>query len=235
MLANNEVGTVQPLGELAGVVREHAPHAVLHTDAVQGFTWLDVPSYTDGWDLVSVSAHKFGGPKGVGALVVRGRAEVEPVLRGGGHERGRRSGTLNVAGIVAMAVAARATCLARSETVARVEALRARLADGLLEAVPDAVETGRRDAKIAGNCHLMFPGVEAEELLVLLDEMQVYASAGSACSSGAVEPSHVLLAMGMSRQAAARCVRFSLGASTTEAEVDHALEVVPKAVAQLRG
>src|SRR3954451_16886419 len=132
MLANNEVGTIEPLAEVAALVRERAPHAVVHTDAVQAFPWLDVPELASDADLVAVSAHKFGGPKGVGALVVRDGVRVAPVIHGGGQERDRRSGTYNVAGIVGMAAAMQATVAARAETVARVGALRDRLADGLL-------------------------------------------------------------------------------------------------------
>jgi cysteine desulfurase len=234
MLANNEVGVVQPLEEVAAVVRKLAPRAVLHTDAVQAFPWLDVARLAECADLVAVSAHKFGGPKGVGALVVRHGAALRPILHGGGQERDLRSGTHNVAGIVGMAAAAEATVATRDQTVARVRRLRDRLADGLLAAVPGAVETGDRSVKVAGNCHLRFPGVEAEALLVLLDEQGVCASAGSACASGALEPSHVLLAMGLSPDEASGSVRLSLGWCSEDEDVDRALVAVPKAVARLR-
>jgi cysteine desulfurase len=234
MLANNEVGTVEPLAEVSGLVRERAPEAVLHTDAVQAFAWLDVAASAATADLVAVSAHKFGGPKGVGALVVRQGVSVRPIIHGGGQERDRRSGTHNVAGIVAMAAAMRSTVEEREATVARVRALRDRLADGLVATVPGCVETGDRGSKIAGNCHLSFEGVESESLLVLLDGAGVYASAGSACASGAVDPSHVLAAMGMSRAQALGALRLSLGTGTTDAAVDLALEAVPAAVERLR-
>ena len=234
MLANNEVGTVQPLAEIADVVRRHAPDAVLHTDAVAAFPWLDVADLARVADLVAVSAHKFGGPKGVGALVVRQPVKVAPILHGGGQERDRRSGTHNVAGIVAMAAAMQATVAERADVVARVGALRDRLADGLLAAVPGSHETGRRDTKVAGNCHISFPGVESEALLMLLDGAGVYASAGSACASGAVEPSHVLAAMGVPRERALGSLRLTLGRDTTAADVDLALAVIPPAVARLR-
>lgn len=234
MLANNEVGVVQPLAEVAALVRESAPEAVLHTDAVQAFPWLDVAGLAAAADLVAVSAHKFGGPKGVGALVVREGVQVAPIVHGGGQERDRRSGTYNVAGIVGMAAAMQATVTDRAPTVARVRALRDRLADGLLAAVPDAVETGDRATKIAGNCHVCFAGVESEALLVLLDGAGVCASAGSACTSGAVEPSHVLTAMGVPTEQAMGALRLSLGATSTDADVDLALEVVPPAVERLR-
>src|SRR5205085_7417620 len=183
-------------------------------------------------DLVAVSAHKFGGPKGVGALVVRDGTRVAPIIHGGGQERDRRSGTHNVAGIVGMAAAMRATVATRAQTVARVTSLRDRLADGLLAVIPDAAETGDRSSKVAGNCHLSFAGVESEALLVLLDGAGVCASAGSACTSGAVEPSHVLTAM-VSTEAASGALRLSLGATSTDADVDLALEVIPPAVERL--
>jgi len=234
MLANNEVGTVQPLAEVAALVRRLAPGAVVHTDAVQAFAWLDVATLAAPAELVAVSAHKFGGPKGVGALVVRSGVVLDPLFHGGGQERERRSGTHNVAGIVGMAAAMRATVEGREATVARVGALRDRLADGLLAAVPGAVETGPRAGRVAGSCHLRFPGVESEALLVLLDDAGVCASAGSACASGAMEPSHVLAAMGVPRPEARSSLRLSLGPTTTDDEVDLALKVVPEAVGRLR-
>ncbi len=234
MLVNNEVGVVQPLAEVAALVREKAPGALLHTDAVQAFAWLDVAYLVRVADLVSVSAHKFGGQKGTGALVVRDGASIRPVMFGGGHERGRRPGTQNVAGALGMAAAMAATVATRDETLKRVSALRDRLADGILSSMDGVVETGARDLKVAGNCHLRFDGVEGEALLVLLDEMGVSASAGSACSSGATEASHVLLAMGLTREEASSSVRLSLGYATSRDEVDLSLEVIPKAVSQLR-
>jgi cysteine desulfurase len=234
MLANNEVGVVQPLADVVELVRQQSPTTAIHTDAVQAFPWLDVAGLAAGADLVAVSAHKFGGPQGVGALVVREGVSVSPLLHGGGQERDRRSGTHNVAGIVGMAAAMAATAAGREATVARVGALRDRLADGLLAAVPGARETGDRRAKIAGNCHLRFPGAESEALLVLLDDAGICASAGSACTSGAIEPSHVLLAMGIERENALSSVRLSLGVTTSGSDVDLALKVVPDAVARLR-
>jgi cysteine desulfurase len=240
MLVNNEVGTIQPLAEVAAVVRRRAPGAVLHTDAVAAVPWLDVAEAARAADLVSVSAHKFGGPNGVGALVVRRGTRLGPVLHGGAQENGRRPGTHDVAGIVGMAAAFTAALAGRGAEVARVAALRDRLADGLLGAIDDAVETGRtgsggdRTSKVAGSCHLLVPGVDQEELLLLADDAGVYASAGAACASGALEPSHVLLALGLSGAEARTAVRFSLGSTSTEADVDRALAVIPKVVEQLR-
>ncbi len=234
MLVNNEVGTVQPLAEATALVAERAPGAVVHTDAVQAFPWLDVAAEAAPAHLVAVSAHKFGGPQGVGALVVREGVAVEPLLRGGGQERDRRSGTHNVAGIVGMAAAMRATVAHRGGTVERVARLRDRLADGLLSAVPGVTESGTRATKVAGICSLLIEGIESEALLVLLDQAGICATAASSCASGAMEPSHVLAAMGVPRALAYGSLRLSLGWTSTDGDVEHALEVVPAAVAQLR-
>jgi cysteine desulfurase len=234
MLVNNEVGVVQPLAEAAALVAERSPGAVVHTDAVQAFPWLDVATEARPAHLVAVSAHKFGGPQGVGALVVREGVAVEPLLRGGGQERDRRSGTHNVAGIVGMAAAMVATVAQRPATVERVAGLRDRLADGLLTAVPGVTESGNRATKVAGTCSLLIEGIESEALLVLLDQAGICATAASSCASGALDPSHVLAAMGVPRALAYGSLRLSLGWTSTEADVDRALEVVPGAVAQLR-
>jgi cysteine desulfurase len=234
MLVNNEVGTVQPLDEIARRVREVSADVVVHTDAVQAVPWLDVADAAAAADLVAISAHKFGGPKGTGALVVRSGGGLEPLIEGGGQERGLRSGTSNVAGAAAMAAALRVTCAERAADVARIAALRDRLVDGLLATVPDAFENGDRAAKVAGNAHVGFRGVEAETLLVALDRAGVCAAAGSSCSSGATEPSHVLDAMGIARGDALSSVRLSLGFASCERDVDVALAVIPRAVEQLR-
>ena len=234
MAVNNEVGTISPLAEVAAVVRERAPGAVLHTDAVQGLQWLDLAAAAADFDLVAVSAHKFGGPKGVGALLVRGSTSVEPLLMGGGQERDRRSGTHNVAGIVAMAEAMRVTVATRTETVARVQALRDRLVDGLVAQVPGLRETVPRDRKVAGSAHVCVEGVENESLLFLLDRGGVCASAASACSSGAMDPSHVLAAMGVPREVAGGALRLSLGWASRDEDVDRVLEVLPAAVLRLQ-
>jgi cysteine desulfurase len=234
MLVNNEVGTIQPLDEVVAAVRERAPRAVVHTDAVQAVPWLDIARAASGADLVAISAHKFGGPKGTGALVVRGSTPIEPLIEGGGQEGGLRSGTSNVAGVVAMAAALRATAADRDADVARIARLRDRLADGLLATIPDAFENGARAAKVAGNAHLGFRGVEAEALLVALDRAGLYAAAGSSCSSGATDPSHVLAAMGIARGDALASIRLSLGFASIDADVDTALAVIPDAVARLR-
>lgn len=234
MAVNNEVGTVQPLGDVVRLVRRRAPGALVHSDAVAAGAWLDLAEVAGQVDLLSIGAHKFGGPKGTGALVVRHRAPLAPVLYGGSQERDRRPGTHDVAGIVGMAAALEASAARRAEESARLGALTEQLARGLCEAVPGARRTAAGTPRTAGHCHLLFDGVDQEELLVLLDEGGVCASAGSACASGALEPSHVLLAMGMSPTVARQAVRFSLGWSTTAADVKLALGVVAKAVERLR-
>jgi cysteine desulfurase len=244
MAVNNEVGTVQPLAEVAALVRRLAPRALLHTDAVAAVGWVDVARCTAVVDLVSVSAHKFGGPKGVGALVVRDGTGLAPVFHGGAQERGRRPGTVDVAGVMGMAAALGVATEQWQATAQRVGALRDRLAEGLVASIGDVRESaGRagvggchgRVVKVASSCHVLVGGVDQEELLVLLDDEGVGASAGAACASGAVEPSHVLLAMGLSPAEAKTAVRFSLGSCTTADEIDHVLGVVPKVVERLRG
>jgi cysteine desulfurase len=244
MLANNEVGTVQPLTEVAAVVRERAPGALLHTDAVAAVGHVDLAALTAIADLFSISAHKFGGPKGAGALVVRSGVHLSALVLGGEQERARRAGTHDVAAIVGMAAALSEVTAGREAECAKVRALRDRLADGILETLGGAFETGvgdadhtdgrGRDWKLSSNSHFLFEGVDSEELLFLLDEAGIYASAGASCASGASEPSHVLLAMGYSGAEARSAVRFSLGATTTADEVDYTLEVLPKLVDRLR-
>lgn len=245
MVVNNETGVIADLGAVLDLVDERAAGALVHTDAVQALTWLDLASATTSRsgrrvDLLSLSAHKFGGPQGVGVLAVRAGTPLRARLLGGGQERGRRSGTQNVAGIAGAAAAADIAAGTRADTVARLGALRDRLADGLHDAVAGLIETavdaGSRDrtGKIAGSCHVCVPGIEAEALLVLLEDRDVYASAASSCASGAQDPSHVLAAMGVPRDVAGGSLRLSLGWSTTDADVDLALEVVPAAVERLR-
>ncbi len=240
MTVNNETGVVADLAAVSDVVRTRAPGAALHTDAVQALTWLDLPAATTGVDLLSLSAHKFGGPQGVGVLAVRPGVPLRPRLLGGGQERDRRSGTQNVAGIVGAAAAAATAAGSRATTVERLGALRDRLADGLAAAIPGLVETGvdaggrDRSGRAAGTCHVCIPGVEAEALLVLLERDDVFASAASSCASGAQDPSHVLAAMGIDRDLAAGSLRLSLGWNSTDADVDAALAAVPAAVERLR-
>lgn len=234
MLVNNETGIVQPLDEVAALVRERAPRAVLHTDAVQAPQWLDLRRHAQQADLVSISGHKFGGPKGVGAVVARDGVALVPLVEGGGHERDLRAGTQNVAGIVALATALDVTDAQRADECARIRALRDRLEAGLAREVAGFDTNGDTRLRVDGLLHCAIDGVEAETLLVALDQEGVYAASGSACSSGAIDPSHVLLAMGMPRDRALSSVRFSLGYATTDADVADALATVPEVVAKLR-
>jgi cysteine desulfurase len=234
MAVNNEVGTITDLGAVAEVVRRHAPRALLHTDAVQAACWLDLRRSTPHVDLLSLSAHKFGGPKGVGVLVERGGPRVDPLLVGGGQERERRSGTHNVAGIVAAAVALTQTDAERDPERARLGALRDRLVGILSEGVEGLVETVPPASKVAGSAHVCISGIESEALLFLLDEAGVCASAASACASGAMEPSHVLAAMGVERDLAVGALRLSLGHTTTADDVERGGAAIVDAVRRLR-
>jgi cysteine desulfurase len=235
MLVNNEVGTIQPISTIAAMMRLRSPQAILHTDAVQAASWMDLSEEARDAALISVSAHKVGGPKGVGALVIRDGTPYNPLLRGGSHENSRRPGTHNVAGIVGMAAAFDAAAKVRDEEKERVSKLRDHFADLLRSSIEIMEETAAdRFAKVPGTLSVIFDGVDQQELLFLIDERGVCASGGSACSSGAIQPSHVLLAMGYPHQEARGAVRFSLGHTTTLEEIESAAEVVISSVEQLR-
>ncbi|MBX3284486.1 MAG: cysteine desulfurase [Actinobacteria bacterium] len=237
MLANNEVGTGQSVAGVAELVRRCSPDTFVHTDAVAAAPWIDLASHTAAAHLVTLSAHKVGGPPGIGALVVRDGTPLAPLLRGGGQERERRAGTPNLVGAVGFAAALAATVRDRAATAARVEALRARLVAGIGEQVSDAVVLGppEPDRRMPGTVLACFAGVDREELVLLLDRAGVAASWGSSCSSGASEPSHVLAAMGVAPELAAGALRLSLGWCSTDADVDAVLAVLPDAVARARG
>lgn len=236
MAVNNETGVIADLAAVAKVVRTSAPDAVLHSDAVQAFCWTDIAEACAVVDSFSLSAHKFGGPKGVGALVVRPGVALTARQLGGGQERERRSGTQNVPGIVAMVTAAGLAAKDRVADIARVGGLRDQLLDGLLAALPGSVETAGADRsqRAAGIAHLCIPGVESEALLFLLERGGVSASAASSCASGAMQSSHVLGAMGVETELARGSLRLSLGWSSTQADVDEALAVIPPAVERLQ-
>ncbi|MGQ9928661.1 MAG: cysteine desulfurase family protein [Chloroflexaceae bacterium] len=232
MYANNEIGTIQPIAELGAICREAS--VPLHTDAVQaaGMLPLDVEALKV--DYLSLTAHKFYGPKGVGVLYARRGAPLLPQINGGAQERRRRAGTENVAGIVGLAVALTLAEERRPTATERIRPLRERLIDGLLAAVPDSWLNGDRLQRLPGNANLGFAGIEGESLLLLLDQAGICASSGSACTSGSLEPSHVLLALGLSPAAANASVRFSLGHGITEADITYVLEILPLLVARLR-
>lgn len=231
MTANNELGTVQPVSELAAVCRKHG--VLFHTDAVQAVGHLPLSVHRQGIDLLSLSAHKFGGPKGTGVLYVRRGLHPVPLLDGGAQEQGSRGGTENVAGIVGMAAALQERTASLEADAARIRTLRDRLEAGLCSAIPDCRRNGGAE-RLPGHLNLLFKGIEGESLLLLLDREGICASSGSACTAGSTDPSHVLLAIGLTREQARSSVRFSLGVETTDAEVERMLQVVPDAVKRLR-
>jgi cysteine desulfurase len=234
MWANNEVGTVQPVAELAAVA--HACNVPFHTDAVQAAAQLPVNFAASGVDAMTVTGHKFGGPVGAGALILaRGVAPV-PVLHGGGQERDIRSGTLDTPAIRAFAVAAVVSAQRRAEEARRLAALRDDLIRQVLAAVPDAILNGPPPGpdRLPGNAHISFPGCEGDVLLLLLDARGIACSTGSACTAGVAEPSHVLLAMGAGEARARSSLRFSLGHTTTQADVDALGAAIRDAVARAR-
>ena len=233
MAANNETGRLADLGAIAAVLRDRAPAALLHTDAVQAAGWLDLGVLAADADLVSVTGHKLGGPMGSGALLVRRGAEPPPRLIGGGQERDLRSGTPNLPGAVGFAAAAAEVVAGRRPAAEAVARLRDRLEDGLLAARDGVEPTVDRPDRLPGICHLVIDGVMAESVIVLLDEAGVSASAASSCASGATGASHVLTAMGADL-AARSTLRLSLGWSATDADSDHVLEVLPPIVRRLR-
>jgi cysteine desulfurase len=234
MAVNNEVGSITPMRDVARIVRKYAPNAILHTDAVQAACWVDLREVTPLVDALSLSAHKFGGPKGVGVMVIKTGKNLEPLIFGGGQERDRRSGTHNVSGIIATARALEVTDATRAEESVRVTKLRDRLVDEIRAQVDGVLETVPREHRVPGVAHLCFSGLENEALLFLLDQADVYASAASACASGAMEPSHVLEAMGIDRSWSNGALRLSLGHTTTDAEIDLAVSAIVSAVNQLR-
>jgi cysteine desulfurase len=232
MHANNEIGTIQPVAELAGIAKSRG--ALFHTDAVQSAGKIAVDVKALGVDLLSLSAHKFYGPKGVGALWIRRGVRLQAPMTGGKQERSRRAGTENVAGIVGLGVAAQ---LARSKMAVegdRLSALRDQLEEGVLARVMGTAINGARSPRVPNTTNISFDRIEAESLLIALDLAGVAVSTGSACSSGTLEPSHVLKAMGFPAHRTQNSIRFSLGAANTEADIDKVLEVLPGVVDKLR-
>ena len=232
MHANNELGTVQPLEEI-GRIAAHAD-IYFHTDAVQSAGKLPIDVNKLGVDLLSLSGHKIYAPKGIGALYVKSGTKLRQLLYGGHHQRGFRPGTENVPGIVAFGKAAEVARHSHGDDAQRISALRNQLEQGLLSRIPDARANGAAAPRTPNTSNITFPGLEGEALLIALDLKGLAVSTGAACSSGAVEPSHVLTAIGLSSDDARASLRFSLGRQTTPAEIEFALTVVPTAVAQLR-
>jgi len=233
MHANNEIGTIQPIAALAAVAHEHG--ALFHTDAVQSVGKIPVDVRALGADLLSLSAHKFNGPKGVGVLWIKRGTRLLPTMTGGKHERNRRAGTENVPAVAGLGVAARLAAGKLSAEASRVSALRDRLEVGILANVSGTVVNGASDARVPNTTNISFDRVEAESLLIALDLAGVAVSTGSACSSGTLEPSHVLRAMGLPAHRTQNSLRFSLGMFSTEGEVDYTIAVLPRLVEKLRG
>ena len=232
MHANNEIGTLQPIAALAALARNRG--ALFHSDAVQTAGKLPLDVQALGVDLLSISAHKFGGPKGAGALWVRRGVRLVPFMTGGRQERNRRAGTENVPAIAGMGAAAHDARQTAPAGAPRVAALRDRLEQGVLAHVPDTAVNGGRAARVPNTTNMSFDRVESESLLIALDLEGIAVSSGSACSSGTLEPSHVLKAMGFPHHRTLNSIRFSLGSGTTEAEIDHVVDVLPRLVAKLR-
>jgi cysteine desulfurase len=233
MWANNEVGTIMPICKLASIAAEF--DVPMHSDAIQAIGQLPVDFGVSGLSAMSVAAHKFGGPTGVGALLLRRDTACTPLLHGGGQERDVRSGTPDVAGAVAMAAAAKVAIEGLEANAARVRQLRDRLVDGVLSAIDDVTLNGATGAgRLPGNAHFTFRGCEGDSLLMLLDAKGIECSTGSACTAGVAQPSHVLIAMGADPASARGSLRLSLGHTSTEADVDAALAVLPAAVERAR-
>jgi len=233
MWANNEVGSVQPIPEIVDLA--HAAGVPVHSDAVQAFGSLPISFKASGLDAMSISGHKIGGPVGVGALLLGRGVKLTPVQHGGGQERDVRSGTLDTASIAAFAAAAEAVTASLPEESARISALRDRLIEGVRQRIPEAVLRGAPGAgRLPGNAHFTFPGCEGDSLLFLLDLAGVESSTGSACTAGVPRPSHVLLAMGLDEETARGAQRFSLGHTSTEADVDALLAALPDAYSRAR-
>lgn len=231
MYANNEIGTVQPIAEIGEVCRRHG--VLFHTDAVQAVGHLPVNVAEQNIDLLSLSAHKFHGPKGIGVLYARRGVPIFPLIHGGAQERNRRGGTENIPAIVGMAAALDEACDHLDEDTAKLTALRERLIAGLSN-IPHSVLNGHREHRLPGTVNFCFEGIEGESLLLLLDDKGVYASSGSACTSGSLDPSHVLLAIGRPHEIAHGSLRLSLSPDTTVEEVDYMVKAVTDVVAYLR-
>lgn len=232
MFANNEIGSVLPIAEIGEACRAHG--VLFHTDAVQAAGHIPVNVKKQNIDMLSLSAHKFHGPRGIGALYVKRGIELTSLMEGGGQERGKRPGTENLPAIMGMAAALKEECTLMEQNEAKVIAMRDRLIQGLSQ-IPYSILNGSREKRLPGNVNFCFEGVSGESLLLLLDSRGICASSGSACASGALDPSHVLLSLGLAPEIAQGSLRISLDISNTEEEIDYMLEVIPQVVEQLRG
>ncbi len=232
MYANNEIGTLEPIREIGALAREH--HILFHTDAVQAFGHVPIDVGREGVDLLSASAHKLNGPKGAGLLYVRQGVRIGSFLHGGEQERGKRAGTYNTPGIVGFGKAVSLAADSMEERAEKETALRDHLIDRILTEIPDCRLNGSRTSRLPGNVNISFQGVESDSLLILLDQKRICASAGSACSAGSLDPSHVLLAIGLPRELARGSLRMTLSADTTREEIDYAADELKEIVAGLR-
>ena len=232
MFANNEIGSVLPIAEIGEACRAHG--VLFHTDAVQAAGHIPVNVKKQNIDMLSLSAHKFHGPRGIGALYVKRGVELTSLMEGGGQERGKRPGTENLPAIMGMAAALKEECTLMEQNEAKVIAMRDRLIQGLSQ-IPYSILNGSREKRLPGNVNFCFEGVSGESLLLLLDSRGICASSGSACASGALDPSPVLLSLGLAPEIAQGSLRISLDISNTEEEIDYMLEVIPQVVEQLRG
>lgn len=232
MFANNEIGSILPIAEIGEACRAHG--VLFHTDAVQAAGHIPVNVKKQNIDMLSLSAHKFHGPRGIGALYVKRGIELTSLMEGGGQERGKRPGTENLPAIMGMAAALKEECTLMEQNEAKVIAMRDRLIQGLSQ-IPYSILNGSREKRLPGNVNFCFEGVSGESLLLLLDSRGICASSGSACASGALDPSHVLLSLGLAPEIAQGSLRISLDISNTEEEIDYMLEVIPQVVEQLRG
>ena len=232
MFANNEIGSVLPIAEIGEACRAHG--VLFHTDAVQAAGHIPVNVKKQNIDMLSLSAHKFHGPRGIGALYVKRGIELTSLMEGGGQERGKRPGTENLPAIMGMAAALKEECTLMEQNEAKVIAMRDRLIQGLSQ-IPYSILNGSREKRLPGNVNFCFEGLSGESLLLLLDSRGICASSGSACASGALDPSPVLLSLGLAPEIAQGSLRISLDISNTEEEIDYMLEVIPQVVEQLRG
>jgi cysteine desulfurase len=232
MYANNEIGTIEPVAELGAIARKHKVY--FHTDAVQAIGNIPIDVKSQNIDLLSLSAHKFYGPKGIGALYIRKGVRIGNLIHGGGQERKRRAGTENIAGIVGLGTAIELATADITGHNAKIRTMRDRLIRGVLEKIPNSRLNGHPEKRLPGNFNVSFEFIEGESMLLLLDDEGVCASTGSACTSGSLEPSHVLLATGLPVEISHGSLRLTLGDANTEADVDFVLEVLPKVVKKLR-
>lgn len=232
MFANNEIGTINPIAEIGKIAKEHG--VLFHTDAVQAIGHTEVDVKEMNIDMLSMSAHKFYGPKGIGCLYIKKGIKITPLIHGGGQERGRRAGTENILGIIGMGTAIELANKELASEEERLLKLREKLVDGILEKVPYSWLNGDRKNRLAGNCNVSFEFIEGESVLLLLDMNDICASSGSACTSGSLDPSHVLLAIGLPHEKAHGSLRISLGLYNTEEDVDYLLEKLPPIVARMR-